>query len=205
VPTWKNFNDILQYLGWIAMALTLCSTFSRTIIRLRLFAAYSNVLAIISSIAAGFWPNAVQNAIQLPLNIHRIREARRQVEKLKVAPVTGVHSGWLYPHARESTLSAGQVLFRKGDPGDRLYYLESGSILFDEINVEIHPGTLFGEIAFFTRDGRRTQTAIATSECKLLSIDGDQLKQLYFQNPEFGWHLIQLIAQRLTAPTERVP
>ena len=168
-------------------------------------AAYSNVLAIISSIAAGFWPNAVQNAIQLPLNIHRIREARRQVEKLKVAPVTGVHSGWLYPHARESTLSAGQVLFRKGDPGDRLYYLESGSILFDEINVEIHPGTLFGEIAFFTRDGRRTQTAIATSECKLLSIDGDQLKQLYFQNPEFGWHLIQLIAQRLTAPTERVP
>jgi CRP-like cAMP-binding protein len=64
---------------------------------------------------------------------------------------------------------------------------------------------LFGEIAFFTRDGRRTQTAIATSECKLLSIDGDQLKQLYFQNPEFGWHLIQLIAQRLTAPTERVP
>lgn len=205
MPTWKNFNDILQYLGWIAMALTLCSTFSRTIIRLRLFAAYSNVLAIISSIAAGFWPNAVQNAIQLPLNIHRIREARRQVEKLKVAPVTGVHSSWLYPHARESTLSAGQVLFRKGDPGDRLYYLESGSILFDEINVEIHPGTLFGEIAFFTRDGRRTQTAIATSECKLLSIDGDQLKQLYFQNPEFGWHLIQLIAQRLTAPTERVP
>ena len=60
-------------------------------------AAYSNVLAIISSIAAGFWPNAVQNAIQLPLNIHPIREARRQVEKLKVAPVTGVHSGWLYP------------------------------------------------------------------------------------------------------------
>jgi hypothetical protein len=202
---WGNFSEILQYLAWIAMGLTLCSTFSRTIIRLRIFAASSNFLAIISSMAAGFWPSVIQNAIQLPLNIHRIREARRQVEKLKVAPVTGVHSGWLYPHARESTLSAGQVLFRKGDPGDRLYYLESGSILFDEINVEIHPGTLFGEIAFFTRDGRRTQTAIATSECKLLSIDGDQLKQLYFQNPEFGWHLIQLIAQRLTAPTERVP
>lgn len=201
----EELNTALQILGWIALALTLCSTFSRTIIRLRVFAAYSNVLAIISAAAAGYWPNAVQNAIQLPLNIHRIREARKQVEKLKIAPVTGVHSGWLHPHARESTLSAGQVLFRKGDPGDRLYYLESGSILFDEINVEIGPGTLFGEIAFFTRDGRRTQTATATAECKLLSIDGDQLKQLYFQNPEFGWYLIQLIAQRLTAPTERTP
>lgn len=197
--------NALPILGWIAMALTLCSTFSRTMIRLRLFAASSNILAIVASIAVGFWPNAVQNAIQLPLNIHRIREARRQVEKLKAAPVTGVHSGWLSPHARESSLSKGQVLFRKGDPGDRLYYLVSGSILFDEINVEIGAGTLFGEIAFFTRDGCRTQTAIATSDCQLLSIDGDQLKQIYFQNPEFGWYLIQLIAQRLMAPTEKTP
>lgn len=196
---------VLETLGWVAMALTLCSTFSRTIIRLRVFAAYSNVLAIVSSIAAGYWPNAVQNAIQLPLNVQRIREARKQVDKLKAAPVTGVHSEWLSPHARESSLSAGQVLFRKGDPGDRLYYLVSGSVLFDEINVEIGPGTLFGEIAFFTRDGCRTQTATATSDCKLLSIDGDQLKEIYFQNPEFGWYLIQLIAQRLTAPTERTP
>ncbi len=196
---------MLLALGWVAMALTLCSTFSRTIIRLRLFAVCSNVLAIFASIAVGYWPNAVQNVIQLPLNIQRIREARKQVANLKVAPVTGVHSNWLHPHARESALSAGQVLFRKGDPGDRLYYIESGSILFDEINVEIGPGTLFGEIAFFTRDGCRTQTATATSQCKLLSIDGDQLKEIYFQNPEFGWYLIQLIAQRLIAPTVKTP
>jgi len=200
-----NVASAIYALGWVAMALTLCSTFSRTIIRLRLFAVSSNILAILASVAAGYWPNAVQNAIQLPLNILRIRELRRQVDKLKVAPVTGVHSEWLLPHARESTLSAGQVLFNKGDPGDRLYYLVSGTILFSEISVEIGPGTLFGEIAFFTRDGCRTQTAIATSDCQLLSIDGDQLKELYFQNPEFGWYLIQLIAQRLTAPTVRTP
>ena len=192
-------------LGWVAMALTLCSTFSRTIVRLRVFAASSNVLAILASAAIGYWPNVVQNAIQLPMNIQRIRELRRQVDKLKVAPVTGVHSEWLLPHARESTLPAGQVLFNKGDPGDRLYYLVAGTILFNEIAVEIGAGTLFGEIAFFTRDGCRTQTAIATSECKLLSIDGDQLKELYLQNPEFGWYLIQLIAQRLTAPTVKTP
>lgn len=126
MSAWTNFRDLLQYLAWIAMALTLCSTFSRTIIRLRLFAATSNILAIISSTAIGFWPSVIQNAVQLPLNIYRIREARRQVEKLRAAPVTGVHSGWLHPYARESTLFAGQVLFRKGDLGDRLYYLEAG-------------------------------------------------------------------------------
>src|SRR5690606_32485764 len=88
VSAWTNFRDLLQYLAWIAMALTLCSTFSRTIIRLRLFAATSNILAIISSTAIGFWPSVIQNAVQLPLNIYRIREARRQVEKLRAAPVT---------------------------------------------------------------------------------------------------------------------
>ena len=71
--------DMISYLpfvGWIAMALTLLSTLSRTIVRLRIFAASSNVLAIIASAAAGYWPNAVQNAIQLPMNIQRIREMR---------------------------------------------------------------------------------------------------------------------------------
>lgn len=193
-------TEVLSYLpvvGWIAMALTLLSTFSRTIVRLRIFAASSNVLAIAAAAAAGYWPNAVQNAIQLPLNIQRIREMRMQVDKLKAASVTGIHAGWLAPFAKESKLAAGEKLFAKGDRGDRLYYLLEGSIGFDAISVEIGPGTLFGEIAFFTRDGCRTQTAIARTDCKLLSISEDELKQIYFQNPEFGWNLIQLIAQRL--------
>jgi CRP/FNR family cyclic AMP-dependent transcriptional regulator len=196
-----GLTDFLPYLpiiGWIAMALTLCSTFSRTIVKLRIFAASSNVLSIIASAAAGYWPSVVQNAIQLPINIQRIREMRRQVDSLKAAPVSGIHADWLIPHARETELAAGQTLFRKGDLGDRMYYLLSGTIRFEEIGVEIGPGTLFGEIAFFMRDGCRTQTAIAVSDCRALSIDGEQLKQLYFQNPEFGWYLIQLIAQRLT-------
>ncbi len=193
-------SDVMPYLpwiGWAAMALTLLSTFSRTIIRLRVFAASSNVLSIVAAAAAGYWPNAVQNAIQLPLNIYRIREMRQQIATLKAAPITGIHAGWLAPHAVESTLLAGQTVFQKGDAGDRLYYLVSGRIHFSEIDIEIDDGTLFGEIAFFTRDGRRTQSAIAVSDCKLLSIDENQLKEIYFQNPEFGWNLIQLIAQRL--------
>jgi hypothetical protein len=192
--------ELMSYLpviGWLAMALTLLSTFSRTIVRLRLFAASSNVLSIIAAAAAGYWPNAVQNAIQFPLNLYRIREMRTQVNKLKAAPVTGLYVGWLAPFAEESTLVAGEKLFGRGDRGDRLYYLVSGTIGFDDIGVEIGPGTRFGEIAFFMPDGCRTQTAIAKTECKLLSINEEELKQLYFQNPEFGWYLIQLIAQRL--------
>ena len=187
----------LPVIGWIAMALTLLSTFSRTIVKLRIFAASSNILSIIAAAAAGYWPNVVQNAIQFPLNVLRIREMRTQVDKLKAATVTGIHAGWLLPYAKEGTLAAGDVLFKKGDRGDRLYYLLEGRIGFDAISVEVGAGTLFGEIAFFTRDGCRTQTAIARSDCKLLSINEDELKQLYYQNPEFGWYLMQLIAQRL--------
>lgn len=193
----------VPYLGWAAMALTLCSTFSRTIIRLRFFAASSNVFAILASAAAGFWPNAIQNAVQLPLNLQRIREMRRMVEAVKAAPATGVHEDWLVPFASASRIAAGEVLFRKGDAGDRLYYLVRGEIRFEEIGVTIPAGTLFGEVAFFTKDGLRTQTATALSDCNLLSMDADQLKQLYFQNPEFGWYLVQLVAQRLTENADR--
>ena len=195
--------EVLPYLGWAGMALTLISTFSRTMIPLRGFAAASNIFAIVAAGAAGYWPNMAQNAVQLPLNLYRLRQMTRLIADISGVPETNVNEDWLTPFADSRDLTAGTVLFRKGDKGDRLYYLATGRVRFPEIDVEIGEGTLFGELAFFTRDGKRTQTALCMTDSRVLSVGEDELKQLYFQNPQFGWYLVQLIAERLMENAER--
>jgi CRP-like cAMP-binding protein len=66
------------------------------------------------------------------------------------------------------------------------------------------PGGIFGEIAFFAPDKRRTMTARCVEPCLLLSIDEPGLRQLYYQNPEFGFQLIGLVAARMHADVERL-
>ena len=53
-------------------------------------------------------------------------------------------------------------------------------------------------------EGERTQTARCVTDCRVLSLGEAQLKQLYFQNPKFGWYLVQLIAERLSKNARRL-
>lgn len=48
----------------------------------------------------------------------------------------------------------------------------------------------------FTR--RRTQTVVCEEDGTLLLITYDEARQLYFQNPKFGFYFLQLAAERLT-------
>jgi CRP-like cAMP-binding protein len=46
-------------------------------------------------------------------------------------------------------------------------------------------------------DKTRTQTLQCMEAGKLLEITYSQLRQLYFQNPKFGFYFIELISKRL--------
>ncbi|MBK6864060.1 MAG: Crp/Fnr family transcriptional regulator [Ideonella sp.] len=63
---------------------------------------------------------------------------------------------------------------------------------------------MFGEIAFFAPDKRRTNTARCVGPCTVLTIDESTVRQLYYQNPEFGFQLMGLVAGRLTADVKRL-
>jgi CRP/FNR family transcriptional regulator, cyclic AMP receptor protein len=94
-------------------------------------------------------------------------------------------------------LPAGAVLFRRGDAADRLFLLADGRLELQEIGQEIPPGRVFGEIALFSPSKRRTHTARCLTACTVLRIHEDTVRQLYYQNPAFGFHLISLVASRL--------
>ena len=57
--------------------------------------------------------------------------------------------------------------------------------------------TLLGEIGLFTPDGRRIMTVRCKTNVQTAIIDYDQFKELYFQNPQFGFRLLHLVVERL--------
>ena len=96
------------------------------------------------------------------------------------------------------------MLFRKGDAAEELYFLAEGRIEFVEIGDVMESGRMFGEIAFFAPDKRRSLTARCALDCTVLSIDELSFKQLYFQNPAFGFEVVGLVAGRLMSDLHRL-
>ena len=79
-----------------------------------------------------------------------------------------------------------------------------GRIEFVEIGDVMEAGRLFGEIAFFAPDKRRTLTARCLTDCTVLRIDENTFRQLYFQNPSFGFQVVTLVTSRLIADRQRL-
>jgi CRP-like cAMP-binding protein len=92
---------------------------------------------------------------------------------------------------------AGEVLFHKSDVTDAIFCMMSGRFRLSEVAIELRRGTIVGELGLLAPDGRRTQSLECIEAGELLEISYDQVKMLYFQNPDFGFYLIQLATGRL--------
>lgn len=187
----------------IATGLMVVSSFVKTMIPLRWLGVGGNVGFVVYGILHPSIPMLLFNGILLPINVFRAIEMVRLTRRVKAAAAesTGV---WLKPYMMRTKRKAGDVLFHKGDRADHLYFLAEGRIEIVEIGVFIEPGHMFGEIAFFAPDRRRTNTARCVGPCTVLTIDESTVNQLYYQNPEFGFQLMALVAGRLTADVQRL-
>jgi CRP-like cAMP-binding protein len=66
-----------------------------------------------------------------------------------------------------------------------------------EIGQDVGPGQIIGEVGLIAPDSKRTLTFECIEDGELLTISYQQVKQLYFQNPKFGFYFLQLVSQRL--------
>lgn len=187
----------------IATALMVVSSFVKTMIPLRWLAVGGNFGFLIYGALHPSIPMLLLNGLLLPINIMRAVEMIRLTRRVRAASErsTGV---WLKPYMMRTKPKDGDILFRKGDQADHLYFLAEGRIEIVEIGVFIEPGTMFGEIAFFAPDKKRTNTARCVGPCTVLTIDESTVRQLYYQNPDFGFQLMALVAGRLTADVKRL-
>ena len=189
----------------VAGAFVLVSTFVKTMIPLRWLAIGSNIGFVAYGAIHPSYPMLLLHSALLPINLYRLAEMIRLTRRVEAVRADGELSPiWLKPYMRAAKLRAGTVLFKQGDLGDRLYLLADGRIELVEIGDSIGPGQIFGEIAFFSPDRRRRLTARCAEASTVLSIDESTVKQLYYQNPAFGFKMIELVAARFAADVGRL-
>lgn len=105
---------------------------------------------------------------------------------------------------RARTVPAGTVIIRKGEVGDAMYFIASGTVQVEAPSgtVRLEEGDFFGEMALLTRE-RRTATVTAVKSTDLLVLDCDDFHRLIDHNPEIG-AVVRAVAQdRAIRPASR--
>jgi CRP/FNR family transcriptional regulator, cyclic AMP receptor protein len=188
--------------GFAAAAAGLYAFYVRTIIPLRIAAIIANALAMVYSVSKGTYPTFLLNAILLPLNFVRLRAMWNLVHEVDAAVKGDLNVEWLRPYMRPRNFQAGEFILRRGDVATEAFYIVSGEVELVEVGRIVGPGTLLGEIGLFTPGNRRTMSVKCRTEVHAATITYDQFKQLYFQNPQFGFALLRLIVARLAGNAE---
>ena len=96
-------------------------------------------------------------------------------------------------------IATGDVLFREGDKGDKMYVLLEGEmaiLLGDFVLETAGPGALIGEMALI-HDTARAATIVAKTPCRLAEIDRRRFHFLVQQTPHFATHVMKTLADRL--------
>jgi CRP/FNR family transcriptional regulator, cyclic AMP receptor protein len=96
---------------------------------------------------------------------------------------------------------AGDVVFRRGDPGDAMYVVLSGSVEVTSQGRSIEViGTGDGLGILSLIDGKaRSAAAIAHTDAELALIDARRFRYLVEEVPNFVWYVMDELAQRLRA------
>ena len=187
----------VELIGYAAAAASLYAANSKTIIPLRYAAIAANALAMIYSSNHGTYPTVILNAVLLPLNAIRLRSMIKLIRDVDAAAKTDMNVDWLLAYMSPTKFKAGDVFIRRGEIADRAFYILSGEVEIVEIGKTVGGGTLLGEIGLFTDDGKRIMTARCKTDVDAATITYDRFKELYFQNPEFGFYLLRLVVARL--------
>jgi CRP/FNR family transcriptional regulator, cyclic AMP receptor protein len=157
---------------------------------------------MIYSFAHGTYPTFALNAVLLPLNAWRLHGMLKLIRDIEAAAKSDLNAEWLLPYMRPEAFKAGDLMMKRGEYAHGAFFVTAGQVELVELGRTVGAGTLLGEIGLFTPDGLRIATARCKTDVQAARIDYDQFKQLYFQNPEFGFRLLQLIVGRLQGSSE---
>lgn len=187
----------VEAIGWLGAALAITGSAMKTIIPLRCIGIATNVVSLTYASIMGLYPSMTVNLILLPLNAVRLYQMLRLIRQVKHASKSDLSMDWLKPFMTRTQAKAGEILFAKGDSANCMFYTLSGRYRLKELNIELMQGQVVGEMGFMSPENRRTQTLECLESGEVLRISYDEVRQLYFQNPEFGFYFLRLTSERL--------
>ena len=85
-----------------------------------------------------------------------------------------------------------------------MFLIVTGKFLVKELDIELAPGRMVGELGFIAPDNRRTQTVECIEDGEVLTLTYAKLLELCFQNPEFGYYFLRLSGERLLENVARL-
>ncbi|MBR0801318.1 cyclic nucleotide-binding domain-containing protein [Bradyrhizobium jicamae] len=135
--------------------------------------------------------------LMVPINAYRLRQMLALVKKARTATQGDTSMEWLKPFMTQRKYRKGDILMKKGDAAKEMLLTVTGRFRVIEINVDVPPGRLMGELGFLTPDNRRTATIECVEDGHVLTITYEKLLEIYFQNPQFGYYFLVLTSQRL--------
>ena len=97
------------------------------------------------------------------------------------------------------TYRAGDPIFRAGDPADHMYLVDSGTVSLrvgEHVVETVGPSGLFGEMAVVDRRPR-SASAIAESDCALITFDKRRFWFLVQETPFFAEIVKRAMASRI--------
>jgi CRP/FNR family transcriptional regulator, cyclic AMP receptor protein len=198
------FDQWPEIAGFAASILVFITFSMKTIVPLRLVAIASNVAFITYGAGAHLLPILILHSALLPMNVFRTWQYLRVFRRIREAARGPAEASALVPFMTRETVSEGAEMFHKGDRAEVLYFLSKGRVGLPEIDKVLGAGELIGEVGLFSRDGRRTTSAICLEKCELFVIDRAHIHELYLQNSAFGYFLTKLIAGRMDENLSRL-
>ena len=187
-----------MWFGYAAVASSIITCAMKTMIPLRVVSMTCNALFIIYGFFSGIYPTLILNLILLPLNTVRLHQMRKLIHDVEAAASYGETSiDWLKPFMARRSFHKGDIVFRKGDVADAMYYSVSGRYRLQEIGIDIPVGQVFGDLGLLAPGNVRTQTIECLEDGEVLTAGYQQVKELYFQNPQFGFYFLRLTSERL--------
>jgi hypothetical protein len=189
-----NLANLLALFGAIFYVATLLM---RTIVPLRVSAIISDVFFVGYAVLANSVTTFILYILLLPINIIRLYQMLKLVEKARISAQGDLSMDWLKPFMTRRKYRKNDVLFRKGELANEMFFTVTGNFLVTELGIELPAGRIVGELGFLSPNNQRTQTVECTENGEALTITYDKLLEIYFQNPEFGYYFLRLTSDRL--------
>jgi CRP-like cAMP-binding protein len=104
----------------------------------------------------------------------------------------------------ELSLDTHEVVFKKGEPGDSLYIVVSGSVKIwdgERLLNELGEGEAFGELALLDPEPRLA-TVEAAEPTTFLRLDAASFREVLESQPEVSTAIIQVITRYLRSQLE---
>ena len=169
----------------------------QTMVPLRIAGIISNVFFILFGYFSRSYPTLFFYLLLLPLNAIRLRQMMELVKNVKLASAGDLSMEWLKPFMTKRQYFAGDILFHKGDTADEMFFTVTGKFLLPELGIEIGAGALVGELGLLAPENKRTATLECLEGGDVLTLNYDKVRELYFQNPQFGFYFLKLTSERL--------